>query len=150
MILIVVILTGIESLGIKENDEASTLVLGRVGWSSCRVMLYLVYIRRTLDMNGIYSTQLNESNLTSLGCLIGRKSHQPHRYNLHKAFFAHVPLRRLKFVNFKIHHERLSRGLEKFALLPSSALQPNFPNSFFNFLAQISNTSQSTLCFSFI
>lgn len=39
---------------------------------------YIQFIRRTLDMNGIYSAQLNESNLTSLGCLIGRKSHQPH------------------------------------------------------------------------
>jgi len=26
-------------------------------------------------MNGICSAKLNESNLTSLGCLIGRKSH---------------------------------------------------------------------------
>lgn len=48
-----------------------------------RVRLYLHFMRRTLDMNGIYYPRLNESNLTSLGYLIGRKSHQSCRYNLH-------------------------------------------------------------------
>lgn len=55
-----------------------------------RVILYLHFMRRTLDMNGIYYAQLNESNLTSLGCLIGRKSHQSCRYYLHNSSIHHI------------------------------------------------------------
>lgn len=46
-------------------------------------------------MNGICSAKLNESNLTSLGCLIGRKSHPvTQRCNLQE-----VPIRRRSHVS---------------------------------------------------